>query len=109
MNPLKGIYRNLLLAFNNIPRPVDRGMYAVNRGDFAGEFFVFIKMDNNYNYEFLSLPKMLPRTVPVNSFQNGVKHKIISFIEKLPKQVFSVCIAQYFKCKKQPLITGAKP
>lgn len=84
-------------------------MYAVNNGDFAGEFFVFIKTDSNYNYEFLSLPKMLPRLVPATAFQNGTKHKIISFIEKLPKQVFSVCIAQYFKCKKQPLINSSKP
>jgi len=105
---LKGIYQNLLLAFNNISRPTERGMYAVNRGDFAGEFFVFIKVNDNYNYEFLSLPKMLLRTVPISAFQNGVKHKIISFIEKLPKQVFSVCIAQYYKCKKQPLISGAR-
>lgn len=83
-------------------------MYAVNKGDFAGEFFVYIKLDKNYNYEFLSLPKMLSRTVPMNAFQNGVKHNIISFIEKLPKQVFSVCIAQYFKCKKQLLINADK-
>lgn len=107
MNPLKGIYQNLLLAFNNIPRPVERGMYAVNKGDFAGEFFVYVKLGDSYNYEFLSLPKMLPRVVPAAAFQNGIKHGIISFIEKLPKQVFSVCIAQYFKCKKQLLISDS--
>jgi len=81
---------------NNKPR--DKGCYAVNTGLYIGEFFVYMK-DNGLYYEFLSLPKMIVRAVPKKSFLTGVKNDIITYVAKLPKDIFSVCQAQYNKSK----------
>ena len=76
--------------------PLKKGAYAVERGDFVGEFFVFIesKLEDHY---FLSLPKMLIRKVPLKSFNTGIKEKIIVFVEKLPDSIYRVCFEQYKK------------
>ena len=73
-------------------------IYAVTGGKFLGEFFVFIeKTDDAYN--FLSLPEMNVRNVPVEKFSNGVEGKVLQFQEILPINVLEVCKAQYEKQK----------
>lgn len=95
MTPLKEIYQSLLPSFAKKIEPTERGVYAVEHGDFVGEFFVYITTNSNGSYDFLSLPKMQKRTVPQESFVSGIKNKIINFVEKLPKQVYKLCVAQY--------------
>lgn len=70
----------------------------MNTGLYVGEFLVYAK-DNGLYYEFLSLPKMLVRAVPKKSFLTGLKNDIITYVAKLPTDVYSVCIAQYNKSK----------
>ena len=84
--------KSLLQKFHN--KPVERGAYAVNTGQFIGEFFIFIKQENG-DLHFLSLPKMLKRVVPRSNFNHGIQHKIITFVERLPKNVHELCKATY--------------
>lgn len=78
------------------PRPGD--IFAVTTGLYIGEFFVFTETVND-EHMFLSLPKMLVRTVPKVNYDHAIKNKIISYIERLPKDIFSVCQMQYKKNK----------
>ena len=101
MNHLKEIFQNLLSVSKKIP--VTRGIYAVNSGQFAGKFFVFIqKNDLKQQYCFLSMPKMDNREVPYDSFTTGIKNKIITYIKSLPRPVYQLCETQY----KKNLATG---
>jgi hypothetical protein len=77
--------------------PTNRGIYAVEKGQFIGEFFVYIKTLDNGEFSFLSLPKMNKRNVTSESFNTGLKNKIIVFIEKLPKPIYRLCCQQYNK------------
>ena len=43
-------------------------IYAVNSGDYLGEFFVYMESNEN-EYRFLSLPKMQLRKVPKDKFK----------------------------------------
>jgi hypothetical protein len=95
MNPLKEIYRSLLLTFNKLSKPLECGVYAVEHGDFVGEFFVYIRTQTDGSYDFLCLPKMLSRNVPAESFTTGIKNKVICFVEKLPKPVHCLCVKQF--------------
>jgi hypothetical protein len=74
--------------------PIRRGIYAVNAGDYAGEFFVFMDVIEG-RYNFLSLPKNECRHVPEDAFNRGVKQRIITFIQSLPNNVFEICKAQF--------------
>lgn len=93
-NPLKEILQNLHRFFN-INQPVVKGIYAVERGDYIGEFFVYIKTLKSGDHCFLSLPKMQKRIIPEKSFYNGIKNKIMVFVEKLPNPVYQLCRKQY--------------
>ncbi|NBW57102.1 hypothetical protein EBR43_04825 [bacterium] len=93
----------MLPSFAKKITPTERGVYAVEHGDFVGEFFVFIKTNLDGSYEFLCLPKMIRRTVPEQSFASGIKDKIINFVEKLPKNVYKMCQAQYESPNKTPV------
>jgi hypothetical protein len=76
--------------------PQIRGAYAVNTGQYVGEFFVFIGQDKD-NYLFLSLPKMQKRAVPRSNFTHGITNKILTLVERLPKNIHMVCVAAYNK------------
>lgn len=87
------------MFFRNKIEPIKRGFYAVNTGIYAGEFFVYVEKTNN-TFNFLSLPKMLFRSVPTESFSVGLKNKIISFIKSLPTDVYELCVKEYQFSKK---------
>jgi len=75
--------------------PVSRGIYAIDKGDYRGEFFVYIKTTDVGDHCFLSLPKMEKRLVPADSFNSGIKNKIITFVQKLPKPIHKICCRQH--------------
>ena len=75
-------------------QPVKNGVYAVGTGTYVGELFVFVKKQGD-NYCFLSVPKNRNREVPVDKFEFALKHKIIEFVELLPKPIHKLCIAQH--------------
>ena len=71
-------------------------VYAVTAGRFLGELLVFIET-NEKKFKFLSLPTMTIRDVPSDKFDVGIKSKIIDFVERLPKDIFTTCVKQYRK------------
>lgn len=90
------------MFFFNSKEPRPRGIYAVNSGQYIGEFFVYMETIDSTTHAFLSLPKMLKRLVPIESFKVGLKEKIIVMIESLPKDIYSVCRQQYEQTCKKP-------
>lgn len=82
------------MFFNKHPK---KGcVYAITKGKFIGELFVYIEQKQT-DFMFLSLPTMAIRDVPQDKFDMGLKSKIIDIVEKLPKEVYTVCINQYRK------------
>jgi hypothetical protein len=67
--------------------PVNRGMYAVLKGTYGGEFIVYIK-ESLESYVFLSLPSKTVMDIPKKSFINGIEEKIIDFVKKLPQEIY---------------------
>jgi hypothetical protein len=88
------------MFFRNKSKPRKRDIFAVTTGDYIGEFFVYTEEQNEI-YMFLSLPKMHIREVPVKVFQSSIKSKILSLVEQLPPDIYTVCIEQYKKIRSQ--------
>ena len=61
--------------------------YGVLTGDYVGEIFVYFSEDED-NFYFVSIPKMELRKVDRAKFDIGIKHKILDFINILPKDVY---------------------
>jgi hypothetical protein len=94
MNVLK-----ILNSYKSLPK---KGLlYAVEGGDFLGEFFLFFDKKNN-DYLFLSLPEMFVRKVPKEAFQRGVTNKILVPYKKIPSAIFKICQMQYKHSINQP-------
>ena len=93
------------MFFRNKSKPRKRDIFAVTTGDYIGEFFVYTEEQNGI-YMFLSLPKMHIREVPVGVFQSSIKSKILSLVEQLPADIYTVCIEQYKKIRSQKRSTS---
>ena len=91
---MKEIFRHLHHCFNK-HTPAPRGIYAIDKGDYVGEFFVYVKTMDTGEHCFLGLPKMEKRLVPAESFNSGIKNKIMVFVQKLPKPIHKICCQQY--------------
>lgn len=87
-----------MFFLNKKKSPRNREIFAVTTGLYIGEFFVFME-ETKDAYMFLSLPKMLIRSVPKENYHHAIQNKIISFVELLPKEVFDLCQLQYKKNK----------
>lgn len=74
--------------------PKARKVYAVGTGVYVGEMLVFCKKDSN-NYHFLSIPKMINRSVPIDKFEFAMEHKIAEFVTDLPRKVYNICFKQF--------------
>lgn len=73
--------------------------YAVSTGKFLGEFFVYIEQKNKL-YCFLSIPKMVNRTIEHDKIEHALKSGILEYQENLPDYVKDMCVKQYKKnCK----------
>jgi dUTPase len=84
----------LLKIFNNVfskkKNYIEKGSsYAVLRGDYYGEIFVFFYQEDDTLF-FVSLPKMEIRKVNVVKFNIGVKDKILDFVNIVPKKIYKV-------------------
>ena len=73
-------------------------IYAVASGDYMGEFLVLVE-EKEDQCVFLSLPDFHIRDVPKEKYKWGIKHKILDFREKLPKDVFMECNKKYNEIK----------
>lgn len=72
----------------------NRRCYAITQGKYKGDFFVYMNHDDD-NFNFLSLPGNQSISVPSPVFKQGLKSKIVEYIEKLPYNVYEICVAQY--------------
>lgn len=73
-------------------------MYACHRGQFAGQMFCFICRDKKeLTYNFIRMPDMITTAIPQKDFDEGLSNDVIKFMEKVPKYVFKVILAQYKK------------
>lgn len=68
---------------------------------------MYIRHDDE-QFEFLSLPENHAVSVPVQEFTEGIKNKIVDRIEKLPHNVYEICIAQYNEAKAKDNINRLK-
>lgn len=88
-------------------RRLSRGIYAVRQGTHKGHFFVYIStVEDKHN--FLVLPYNTTESVNVKEFEEGVDKKIVDYIEKLPKNVYEICCAQYNESKAKDDINRLK-
>tara|TARA_R100001377_G_scaffold79261_1_gene57428 strand:- start:1267 stop:1515 length:249 start_codon:yes stop_codon:yes gene_type:complete len=69
-------------------------LYAVNNGDYVGQMFAVIAVDKN-NVYCLSMPNMENVEVPVDKFELGRNTDIITLVEKLSRDIWKTCEAQY--------------
>lgn len=77
------------------PLPKKADVFAVLTGDYAGEMLIYIKGDKKV-VNFLSIPNMINRDIPYDKFEFAVKNDIIELTyEKLPKNVYALCVEQY--------------
>ena len=93
MTVLKKLYdgiKNTLAS--NVPVP--RTVYAVTGGDYLGEFIIYVEEEDDM-YCFLSLPKMNIRQIAKSDVAEGLENKVLDKVERLPKDVFSLCYEQY--------------
>jgi len=79
-----------------VKHPQKRYIYAVTKGKYLGELLVFIDTKND-EHNFLVLPHMYNRSIPVHNFKNGIDYEVVEKIEKIPNYVFKVCQKQYIK------------
>ncbi len=71
-------------------------VYAVQTGDYAGQMFIIVDT-NKESVGCLSIPTMENVKVPLDAFEHARNSDIIKYVEKLPRRVFKVSAAQYFK------------
>ena len=71
-------------------------IYGIETGDFAGQMFVIVDIADEY-IGCLKLPDMENIKVPTDSFERGRNTGIITLSEKLPRSVYKISKAQYYK------------
>ena len=76
-------------------------IFGISRGTYLGEFFVYIEHTNTHMC-FLSLPKMLNRSIPHNKFTTGIESGVLEFQENLPTKIKQICVQQYTSNEKKP-------
>lgn len=82
-----------------ISRPKPRNIYAATSGEYLGEFLVYIESENDM-YCFLSLPDMKVRKLPKDTVTDQIGTKVLDKVERLPRDVFSLCCEQYAQSNK---------
>ena len=71
-------------------------VYAVQTGDYAGQMFIIVEPNKDF-VGCLSIPTMENVKVPFDVLEHARNNDIIKYVEKLPRKVFKVSAAQYFK------------
>jgi hypothetical protein len=73
-------------------------IYACHHGQYAGQLFAFICRDKKeLTYNFLRMPDMITTKISQEDFDDGLDKGIIKFVEKVPKYVHKIIMAQYKK------------
>jgi len=75
-------------------KPIKGNAYAVGTGLYVGEIFVFVD-ETNSEYNFISIPKNVNRSVPKDKFILGIQSKILDDVGPIDKKVFSLLEKQF--------------
>ncbi len=79
--------------------PLSRGVYAFTKHR-KGDFLLFIKEDSEV-LEFMHLPDRFQICLTKEEFSEGVKTKLLDFVEQIPEEVFEVAAANIEKFEKR--------
>ena len=82
-----------------IELPLPRGVYAFTKYR-KGDFLLFIKEDAEV-LEFMHLPDRFQICLTKAEFTEGVKTKLLDFVEQIPEEVFEVAAANIEKFEKK--------
>ena len=74
--------------------PQLRQSFAVRRGIYAGEIMILVEK-TKVTYNFLSIPLMKNRCIPIDKFELGWKNGIIQFVEMIPINVYKTVNLQF--------------
>lgn len=85
---------------NKSKEPEISNLYVVDAGTYGGDYLVLMDTDI-LRYHFLVLPDMIKRDIEKEIFNEGIKNKVVKFIEKLPSFVFNTCKSQYATINKE--------
>jgi len=82
-------------------------MYAVKEGDRAGGFIIYIREYNQGDsYAFLYVPDPMEAIYFTRQeIEEGIKYNMLDFVEKMPKDVYAVCRANFTYYAKKAGLT----
>lgn len=69
-------------------------IYVVEGGTYGGDYLVLME-EKETSYIFFVLPDKTKREILIDDFDRGIELKILTFLEKLPKQVFKECKKEF--------------
>lgn len=79
--------------------PIYGYAYAIVTGTYVGEIFVFIDSTEN-DYNFISIPKNINRSVPKDKFEFGLENKIIDVVSELDNNIVELLQKQFeYNCE----------
>jgi len=87
------VFKNLLNRKSKVI-PKSKQVFAVGTGTYVGEMLVYVKKDMD-NYYFLSIPKNINRSIPIDKFDFAMEHKIAELAHTLPGNIYKLCCAQF--------------
>ena len=76
----------------NIPNA--KTLYAVVTGKYCGELLLFAEEIAD-DFCFISIPKLINRSIPKDKFQLGLSEKIVEPAKTIPKKLALFLVAQY--------------
>jgi hypothetical protein len=79
--------------------PLPRAVYAFTKHR-RGDFILFIKDDSEV-LEFMQLPDRYQICLTKKEFSEGIKTKLLDFVEQIPEEVFEVAAANIEKFEKK--------
>ena len=68
--------------------------YAVTTGTYVGEIFVFVD-SNEDEYQFISIPKNINRSIPKDKFEFALDNQIIDPFQQIDSDVFELLEKQF--------------
>lgn len=91
----------MISSWFNRKHPKKGHAYAVTTGVFVGEMLVFVEKRKD-EYSFISIPKNINRTVPVDKFELGINEGIVDPVEQIDSKVCRLLFKQYEYNLKHP-------
>lgn len=69
--------------------------YAVLAGAYLGEMLIFIGVNSDDEYEFISIPKNINRVVKIEDFRYGLENGILDVVGDMDSMVFELLQKQF--------------